>query len=69
MSLPSENDVKALIGATYHEDSVLNVVNMMAGTQDMYPSAWHHEAAPCRPFRHFPLRSLLLRYLVQRDGR
>lgn len=37
--LPSENDVKTVIGATYHGDSVLNVIKMMAGTQDMYPAS------------------------------
>lgn len=38
IGLPSEEDIEAVMGEGYNGDSVLNVIKMMAGTQDMYPA-------------------------------
>ena len=38
ISLPSEEDIKTVIGQSYDGDRVLNVIKMMSGTQDMYPA-------------------------------
>jgi alkylhydroperoxidase family enzyme len=36
--LPSEDIIRSVIGDTYNSDVVLNVIKMMAGTEDMYPA-------------------------------
>ena len=38
IGLPSGKDIKAVIGQSYNGDSVLNVIKMMSGRQDMYPA-------------------------------
>jgi alkylhydroperoxidase family enzyme len=37
--LPSEEDLKRVIGISYDSDKTLNVMKMFAGTEDMYPAA------------------------------
>jgi len=39
VSLPTELALRAVIGPAYDSGSVLNVIKMMAGTEDMYPAA------------------------------
>jgi alkylhydroperoxidase family enzyme len=36
--LPSEEDLKRVIGISYDSDKTLNVMKMFAGTDDMYPA-------------------------------
>ena len=36
--LPSEEDLKRVIGISYDSDRTLNVMKMFAGTEDMYPA-------------------------------
>jgi alkylhydroperoxidase family enzyme len=36
--LPSEEDLKRVIGASYDSSKTLNVIKMFAGTDDMYPA-------------------------------
>jgi alkylhydroperoxidase family enzyme len=36
--LPSEEDLKRVIGISYDSDNTLNVMKMFAGTDDMYPA-------------------------------
>jgi len=39
VSLPTDEELRAVIGSTYDSGNVLNVIKMMAGTDDMYPAA------------------------------
>jgi len=39
VGLPTDEAVRTVIGPTYDPDEVLNVIKMMAGTEDMYPAA------------------------------
>ena len=39
VSLPTEQILRSVIGPSYEPDNVLNVIKMMAGTEDMYPAA------------------------------
>jgi hypothetical protein len=36
--LPSEEDLRRVIGISYDSDKTLNVMKMFAGTDDMYPA-------------------------------
>ncbi|GGF11789.1 hypothetical protein GCM10007298_04690 [Williamsia phyllosphaerae] len=36
--LPTDGDIRSIVGDGYDPDSVLNVVKMFAGTEDMYPA-------------------------------
>jgi alkylhydroperoxidase family enzyme len=38
LPLPSEEDLKRVIGPSYDSDKTLNVMKMFAGTEDMYPA-------------------------------
>jgi alkylhydroperoxidase family enzyme len=39
VSLPTDEALRAVIGPSYDPSNVLNVIKMMAGTEDMYPAA------------------------------
>jgi alkylhydroperoxidase family enzyme len=39
VSLPTDEAARAVIGPAYDSHNVLNVIKMMAGTEDMYPAA------------------------------
>jgi AhpD family alkylhydroperoxidase len=39
VSLPTDEAIRSIIGPTYDSHNVLNVIKMMAGTEDMYPAA------------------------------
>jgi AhpD family alkylhydroperoxidase len=39
ISLPSEDTLRSVIGSTYDPHAALNVIKMMAGTEDMYAAA------------------------------
>src|ERR1700733_6726759 len=36
--LPTDHEIRAVIGDSYDPDQALNVVKMFAGTEDMYPA-------------------------------
>ncbi len=36
--LPTDAEIRAIVGESYDPDQALNVIKMMAGTEDMYPA-------------------------------
>jgi hypothetical protein len=38
VALPSDGDIRAVMGEDYNPDTTLNVIKMFAGTEEMYPA-------------------------------
>jgi hypothetical protein len=38
VALPSDGDIRAVMGENYNPDTTLNVIKMFAGTEEMYPA-------------------------------